>query len=82
LFYGFPRVVAFWISPPFKEILKSFVLPEASVFPYCFHFVFILALDKIRRRAREVGAVRVRFDIWGKKAGVEDRVNVPLSGEF
>jgi len=82
LFDGLPRVVAFRVSPPFKEILKSFVLPEASVFPYCFHFVFILALDKIRRRAREVGAVRVRFDVWGKKTGMEDGMYVPLRWEF
>jgi len=82
LFNGFPRVVAFWISPPFKKILQFLVSPEASVLPYCFHFVLILAFDKVGWWSREVGAVRVRFDIWGKKAGVKDRVNVPLDGEF
>jgi len=50
--------------------------------PYCFHFVLVLAFDKVRRWSREVGAVRVRFDIWGKKAGMEDGVNVPLGWEF
>jgi len=82
LFDGFPRIVAFRISPPFKEILQLFVPSEASVLPYCFHFVFILAFDKVRWWSREVGAMRVCFDIWGKKAGMEDGVNVPLDGEF
>ena len=82
MFDGFPRIVTFRISPPFKEILKLFVLPKAPVLPYCFHFVLILAFDKIRRRTREVGAVRICFDVWGKKAGMEYRVDVPLDGEF
>jgi len=82
LFDGLPHVVAFRISPPFKEILKSFVSSEAPMLPYCFHFVFILALNKIRWRSREVRAMGVRFDVWGKKTGMEDGVNVPLDGEF
>jgi len=82
LFDRFPCVVAFWISPPFKEILELFVSSKAPMFPYCLHFVFILAFDKVRWGMREVGAMRVRFDIWGKKAGMEDGVNIPLDGEF
>jgi len=82
LFYGFPHVVAFRISSPFKEILKFFVSSEASVLLYCFHFIFILAFDKIRRGVQEVGSMRVCFDVWGKKAGMKDRVDIPLDGEF
>jgi len=80
LFDGFPRVVAFWISPPFKEILKSFVSPETPMLPYCLHLVLVFSFDKVRWWSREVGAMRVRFDIWGKKAGVKYGVNVPLYG--
>ena len=82
LFGRFPCVVAFRISPPFKEILKLFVSSKASVVPYCFDLVFVLSFDKIRWWPREVGTVRVRFDVWGKKAGMENRVNVPLGGKF
>ena len=82
LFDGFPRVVAFWIALPFKEILQLFVSSKAPVFPYCFHFVFVFAFDKIRWGTREVGAVGVRFDIWGEKTGMKHRMYVPLSGEF
>jgi len=82
LFDGLPRVVALRISPPFKEILKSFVSSEVSMFPYCFHLVFVLTFDEIRWWSQEVWAVRVRFNVRGKKAGVKNRVNVPLDGEF
>jgi len=82
LFDRFPCVVTFQIALPFKKILKSFVSPKVPMFPYCFHFIFVFALDKVRWRAREVGAMRVRFNVWGKKASVENRVYVPLGREF
>ena len=72
LFDGFPRVVTFRVSSPFKEILKFFVSSKASMLPYCFDLVFILPFDKVRWWSQEVRAMRVRFDVWGKKAGVED----------
>jgi len=62
LFFGFPSVIAFWVTFPFEEILQSFVSPDTSMGVDVFHFVFCLALDEIRWWSRKVGTVQVCFN--------------------
>ena len=65
LVFRFPGVIGLQIAFPFKEVLKSFVLPEVVMVSDGFHFVFRFSVDKVRWGSRKVGAVGVRFDVWG-----------------
>ncbi len=61
----FPCVVAFGVSLPFDEILKSFRPSKLSVCDDSFDFVFFFPIDEVRRRSGEVWAVRSCFMIRG-----------------
>jgi hypothetical protein len=74
----FPRVVALGVTFPLEEILEFLLSPEIAVTSYCLHFVFIFSYRDVGRWSGEVRAVVICFDIWGKKRGMEYRVNVPL----
>src|SRR6267142_4272948 len=82
LFHRFPCVVAFRVSLPFQEVLELFVLPKASVLPYCFNFVLVFPFDKVRWWPREVGTMWICFNIWGKKTSMKHGMDVPLGWEF
>ncbi len=60
-----PCVVAFGVSLPFDEILKSFRLSKLSVCDDSFDFVFFFSVDEVRGWSGEVWAVRSRFMIRG-----------------
>ncbi len=59
----FPCIVAFRVSLPFDEVLKSFRPSELSACDYSFDFVFFFPINKVRRGSREVWAVRSCFMI-------------------
>ncbi len=64
LISGFPCVVAFRVSFPFDEVLKSFRSSKLSVCDYSFDFVLLLSVNEVRRWSGEVWAVRSCFMIW------------------
>src|SRR5487761_1266623 len=78
----FPCVIAFWVSFPFEEILQLSPLSMMSVISDVLDFVLSFSFDKIRWGSREVGTVRVRFDIWGKETGMEYWMYIPLGWQF
>ena len=61
----FPCVVAFRVSFPFDEVLKSFRSSELSVCDDSFDFVLLFSVNEVRRWSGEVWAVRSCFMIWG-----------------
>ena len=61
----FPCVVAFGVSFPFDEILKSFRSSELSVCDDSFNFVFLFSVNKVRRWLGKVWTVRSCFMIRG-----------------
>jgi hypothetical protein len=60
-----PRVVTVWVAFPLDQVLKLTLTPSVSVIDDGFHLVFLLTLDEIRWRAREVGTVGLHFDVGG-----------------
>ena len=60
----FPCVVAFGISLPFDQILKSFRASELSVCDDSFDFVFFLSVNEVGRWSGEVWTVCSCFMIW------------------
>ncbi len=58
-----PCVVAFGVSFPFDEVLKSFRSSKVSVCDYSFNFVFFFSINEVRRWSGEVWAVRSCFVI-------------------
>src|SRR5579863_7057608 len=78
----FPSVIALRVAFPFEEVLELFSPFMTSVAPYLLHLVFRFSRDKVGWWSGVVGSVRVGLDVWGEKAGVEHRVNVPLMGEL
>src|SRR5579863_7084386 len=78
----FPGVITFRVAFPLKEVLELFSPPMTLVAPYLLHLVFRFSRDKVRWWSGIVGSVRVRFDVWGKQASVEYRVDVPLMGKL
>ncbi len=59
----FPCVVAFGISSPFDQVLKSSLPSKPSVCDDLFDFVFLLPIDKVGRGSGEVWTVRSCFMI-------------------
>ncbi len=59
----FPCVVAFGVSLPFDQVLKSFRSSEVSVCNDSFDFVLFFSVDEVRRWSGEVWAVRSCFMI-------------------
>ncbi len=59
----FPCVVAFGVSFPFDEVLKSFQSSELPVCDDSLDFILFLSINKVRRWSGEVWAVRSRFMI-------------------
>jgi hypothetical protein len=45
LIFRFPCVICFWVSFPFEEILKPFVLPEVAMTSDRLHLVLRLSID-------------------------------------
>ncbi len=53
----FPCIVAFRVSLPFNEVLKSFRSSKLSVCDYSFDFVLFFSIDQVRRGSGEVWAM-------------------------
>ena len=60
--FAFPGVVTSGISFPFDEVYVSSSLSFVS--DYCFYFIFVFSLNKVRWRTQVVSSVDVIFVIW------------------
>jgi hypothetical protein len=72
LFYRFPRVVRFWVSFPFYEVLKSPRSPVVLVIHNGFYLEFFLASYQVRRWSRVIGSVLISLAIRSQQTCVED----------
>ncbi len=61
----FPCVVAFGVSLPFDEILRSFCSSELSVCNNSFDFVFVFSINEVGGQSGEVWAMCSCFMIRG-----------------
>ena len=59
----FPGVIAFWVSFPLDQELKSFVSPKIAMCLDGFDFVLFFSTDKVRWRLGEVRAMCGSFAI-------------------
>ena len=78
----FPGVVSCGISLPFDKILKVSSLPEIAMIDDGLDFVFLLSINDVWGRTREIVSVLTSFSKWGQKPGVKDVMNGPGRGEF
>src|SRR6266851_8778501 len=76
-----PRVVAFGVPKPLYQVLQLFSPPLTSVAADGLDFVLFSPPHEVRWRSGVVFSMFFRFAIWGKKGGVENRVDRPLVGE-
>jgi hypothetical protein len=77
LFYWFPRIVRFWVSFPFYEVLESPRPPVMPVIHNGFHFEFFLASYQVRQWPRVIGSVLIGLAIRSQQACVEDVMDGP-----
>src|SRR5579863_4592431 len=78
----FPGVITFRVAFPFEEILELLSSTMTSVAPYLLHLILCFSCDKVRWVSGVIRSMRVRFDVWGKEASMEHRVDVPLMGKL
>ena len=72
-----PGIVSLGISLPLDQVLKSSPFPKVAVISDGLDFIFLLSVDDVWGRSREVGSILFRFLVRGQKAGVEDVVYGP-----
>ena len=60
----FPGIIAFGVSFPFDEILKSSGPAMTSVVNNLLHFIFFFSINQVRWWSGEVGSVCCGFLIW------------------
>ena len=60
----FPGVVAFGVPFPFHKVLECSGPPMMSVIDQVFDFIFFGALNQVRWRFREIGAMNGVFLVW------------------
>jgi hypothetical protein len=63
----FPGTVGEWVSLPFDQILERSSPSMTSVVENLLYFIFIFAVNEVRRGSRKVWTMGLGFLIGGKK---------------